>query len=94
MVPTLTMRASVPDHVLCQQLEEEAVLLDLETECYFGLDEVGARMWVLATSSATIQEAYDALVQEYEVEPEVLRRDLIELVGELHDAGLVVLEGA
>src|ERR1700738_2140641 len=36
-------KVSVPAHVLVRFLDKEAVLLNIETERYFGLDETGAR---------------------------------------------------
>ena len=38
-------RAATPTHVLVRILDRESVLLNLETEQYFGLDETGTRMW-------------------------------------------------
>ncbi len=40
-------RVAAPRHVLVRALDRESVLLNLETERYFGLDEVGTRMWQL-----------------------------------------------
>ena len=68
---------------------EEAVLLNLNTELYLGLDEVGTRMWILLKDSASIQDAFDALVREYEVEQDRLRQDLDEFLGKLLEHGLI-----
>lgn len=81
---------SVPEHVMFRELDGEAVILDLESECYFGLDEVGTRMWLTLTENATIAAAFDALADEYDVEPDRLRADLDELVTTLVDRGLVL----
>ena len=82
-------RAMVPGHVLVRHLDGESVLLNLETEKYFGLDSTGTRMWELVTSSPNIETAYGALAREFEVEPEVLRTHLAELVGQLVENGLL-----
>jgi hypothetical protein len=79
----------VPRHVLVRQLEREAVLLNLDTERYFGLDEVGTRMWFYLTGSDSIETAYQKLLSEYEVEGEVLRRNLTELLDQLLTNGLL-----
>ena len=50
MIP-FTNRATVPGHVLVRHLDGESVLLNLDTEKYFGLDAMGSRMFVLATTS-------------------------------------------
>jgi len=76
-------RAQPPESVLFRDLNGEAVLLNLDSETYFGLDEVGTRMWQVLTSQPTIQAALDDLCAEFEVDPEQLRRDLEELLDQL-----------
>jgi len=88
-----TMRVSVQTHVMVRRVEGEAVLLNLSNERYYGLDEVGARMWTVLTSCSSIQEAYESLLAEYDVEPGQLRRHLEELVERLRENGLVEVGG-
>ncbi|NEO87477.1 MAG: PqqD family protein [Spirulina sp. SIO3F2] len=80
-----------PD-VLIQDLAGEAVLLDLNTEQYFGLDDVGTRMVQVLTDAASIQAAYESLLAEYEVEPEILRQDLQAFILELQTHGLMQVQ--
>lgn len=79
----------MPGHVLVRQLEREAVLLNLDTERYFGLDEVGTRMWLHLTGSESIEEAYQKLLSEYEVDAAILKRNLQELLDQLMSNGLL-----
>ncbi len=72
-------------------LDEESVLLNLETERYFGLDAVGTRMWQLVTSSPTIDAALAGLVDDYDAEPETLRADLAALLEHLVENGLIAM---
>jgi hypothetical protein len=53
------------------------------------LDAVGARVWSLIQKPRTVGELRDVLVSEYEVEPDLCERDLIELLQGLADEGLV-----
>jgi len=84
-------RVVVPDGVLARNLEGESVVLNLKTEKYFGLDEVGTRMWTLLTDATSIQSAYDSLAAEYDVEPTQLRADIEKLIGELVEHGLLTV---
>jgi hypothetical protein len=84
-------RATVPERVLVRVLGEESVLLNLESESYFGLDAVGTHMWNVISSAPNLAAALEELAGEYEVERDDLRRDLSSLVRELADAGLVRL---
>src|SRR5216110_2784007 len=86
---TFKDRAAAPAHVLVRLLDQESVLLNLETEQYFGLDETGTRMWQLLTTSPDIDAAYQELLAEYDVQPELLRENLTELVGHLVEHGLL-----
>ena len=73
-------------------LAGEAALLDFKSGMYYGLDEVGARIWKLIAAPRTVGEICDALMAEYEVEPAVCERDVIALLGELAVRGLVEID--
>jgi hypothetical protein len=74
---------------MVRKVGEESVLLDLKTERYLGLDDVSARFWDLLTSGGSIQAAYETLLNEFEVDPERLRKDVDDFVQELSVLGLV-----
>ncbi|MGB7726694.1 MAG: PqqD family protein [Candidatus Acidiferrum sp.] len=82
-------RVVVPAHVLVRHLDGETVLLNLDTEKYFGLDATGTRMWELTTHSSSIKTAFATLTEEFEVAPEVLRTHLVELLTQLVENGLL-----
>ncbi|MEP4147197.1 MAG: PqqD family protein [Halioglobus sp.] len=82
-----------PD-VISQEVSGETVLLDLNSENYFGLDEVGTRIWQLIESSGNLQEIYDTMLDEYEVEADQLLDDMEQLVVDIEKAGLVTLKAA
>ena len=84
--------AVVPEGILVRVVEGEIVFLNVESEEYFELDEVGTAMWRELTGGGTIAQAFDRLLEAYEVEPDRLRGDLTELIGRLRDAGLLELE--
>jgi Coenzyme PQQ synthesis protein D (PqqD) len=88
MIPFST-RISVPADVLVSALAGESVLLNLKSEKYFGLDEVGTRMWGALTSSGSIQEAYETLLAEFDVEAEQLRQDISDLIAKLVEYDLI-----
>jgi hypothetical protein len=90
---TLGMKATVPPDVLVQELQGESVLLNLKSGRYFGLDEVGTRMWAALTAAESLQAACDALLAEYDVDAERLRDDLRALVEKLVEHGLLEVHG-
>jgi len=86
------MRVVVPADVVTRRLDEELILLDLGSENYFGLDEVGTRMWEVLSSASSLRAAFDQLLSEYDVGAETLRHDMEMLVSQLLGHGLVELQ--
>jgi hypothetical protein len=79
----------LPQEVILREVGEEAVLLNLNTKQYFSLNPVGRRMLDLLTQSASIEQAFASLLEEYAVKPDILRADLQELIENLLEQGLV-----
>ena len=78
--------------VLVRELDGEAVLLNLDSESYYGLNQVGARMWALVMESDSIQAAYEVLANEYEVEAKTLKDDLRTQIEEWIEHGLAHID--
>lgn len=87
-------RVQIPQDVLFREIDGEAVILNLDNEAYHGLDEVGTRMWIVLQESETIAEAYAQLLSEYNVDAGQLKADLVELLFELRDQGLITIATA
>jgi Coenzyme PQQ synthesis protein D (PqqD) len=83
------------DQVSCD-LTGEAAILNLNDGMYYGLNEVGARIWSLLSEPITVSHIRDQLEREYDVDRRRCEKDLVELLGKLEEAGLVEVrnEGA
>ena len=92
MIATLESKVLVNKDVVFHVVQDEAVLLNQEAGTYFGLDEVGTRMWSLLVEHGQVGRAYEQLLEEYEVDKTRLRSDLLELVSELVSQGLLVID--
>jgi len=90
MTISFSDRVTVPDDVLISHLQEESVILNLDSERYYGLDDVGTRFLSILTTSDSIETAYERLRHEYDVDPQVLRSDLLALIENLIDQGLLI----
>ena len=74
---------------LFSDLGGEAVILNLKTGVYHGLDAVGARIWHLLQETITVDDILKTLLEEYEVEPERCMQELSVLLQELADQKLI-----
>jgi hypothetical protein len=82
---------SISKEVLSQEVNGETVLLDLDGESYFGLNEVGTRIWQLLNERLNVGLVLDALDDEYDVGREQLESDVEELLESLLGSGLIKL---
>jgi hypothetical protein len=83
--------APSPD-VISQEVSGETVLLNMASEDYFGLDEVGTRIWQLIKQTNDLQAIYQTLLEEYDVSESRMHRDLDNLLAEISRLGLITLE--
>ncbi|WP_198032509.1 PqqD family protein [Aerolutibacter daejeonensis] len=90
--PTMASNAHLSPDVRMQVTGTESVLLDLRSERYFGLNAVGTRVWQLLTANPSLQAAHQAVLQEYEVGADQLAQDMLTLVAQLAEAGLLTLD--
>ncbi|HEX6975012.1 MAG TPA: PqqD family peptide modification chaperone [Vicinamibacterales bacterium] len=86
---TLETAFEIPDAVVFRELDGEAVLLNLDSGQYFGLNAVGTRIWQLLAEAKRPQPIIDALLAEYEVSHAELESDVLALLGQLADRGLI-----
>lgn len=81
----------VGDDTIFRELNGEAVLLQLEAGMYYGLDPVGTRFWELLADHGELRKVHVQAVQEFDVAPDTLERDLLALVTELIDRRLLIV---
>src|SRR3954462_14354958 len=79
-----------PD-MLFSELEGEAVVLNLASGVYFGLNGVGARIWELLSAGRDLRGIKAALLEEFDVPAEVCEADLLDVVGRMAADGLVTV---
>ncbi len=76
------------DQVSCD-LSGESAILNLKAGVYYGLNEVGTRVWKLIQEPKRVIDIRDAILKEYEVEPDRCEADLRALLQDLLDNGLI-----
>jgi hypothetical protein len=94
MATILTMDSSVQVNsgdIIFQEMQGEAVLLNLKTGIYFGLDSVGVRAWQLLELGGPLSGVVDTIVGEFEVSREEFTEHLLSLLAELESHSLVTV---
>ncbi len=88
----LAKKITFADTVFAQEVDGEMVLLDMNSENYFGLDAVGTDIWQAMQDSASLADVLAVLLEQYDVEEEVLKKDLLGFVEKLQESGLIKVE--
>ena len=84
-----TARVRLAKDVLIQKIEGESILLNLATENYFVLDQVGTSIVTTLDESDSVAAATRKLLDIYEVEEAKLKEDITRLVNECEQVGLL-----
>ena len=87
----LPASVNISTSVLFQNMGDEYVLLNMETESYFGLDEVAARFWQLFSEGSAISSAVDQILSEYDIDRETVEKDLNLLLEKLESNQLLTI---
>jgi hypothetical protein len=82
----------VSDDVVFRELDGEAVILNLASGIYFGLDPVGTRIWQLVDQRGALDAVLADLRDEYDAPAETLEGDLLRLAAELVQKGLLEVD--
>ena len=84
---------ATPEQVSCA-LGDEAAILSMKNSVYYGMNPVGARVWNMLGEPRSIVQLRDALLDEYEVEPNRCEQDLLQLLEHMRSEGLIEVQGA
>ena len=74
---------------LYSEIDSEAVILDVNSGTYFGLNEVSNRIWQLLQSPCSQQQLLKQILAEYEVTEAEASADVQNLLQEMLGAGLI-----
>jgi hypothetical protein len=89
MMDLFNTRIKIREQVMKRNVDEETLILNLDNENYYGLDAVGTRFLEVLLEASSIQQAYDVLLKEYDVDPETLQTDLKKLLNLLERNGII-----
>ncbi|ADZ09099.1 hypothetical protein Metbo_0849 [Methanobacterium lacus] len=79
----------VADDVVSCNLDDEVAILNTQSGIYYGLDPIGAKIWNSLQKPCSISDLIELILEEYDVEEERFKTDLLDLVNDLKEKGLV-----
>ena len=88
---TINSRVVVPESVIAREVAGETVILDLDSGTYFGLNPTATDMWRAIAAGGSLGDALAIVERAYEVDPTVLRDDLLRLTEQMLRRRLISL---
>lgn len=83
--------SAIKDH-LYSELKDEGVVLSLKNGKYYGLNEVGRSIWKSIQSPVTVAEIQTAIIDEYEIDEETCREEVINFLRQMAKEELVEVQ--
>ena len=75
--------------VFASEIDDEVVMMNVDTGKYYGMDTVGSRIWELIAEEIQVREVIAKLMEEYDVGEEQCEKDVLEFLNELYENKLV-----
>lgn len=75
--------------VFASEIDDEVVMMNVDTGKYYGMDTVGSRIWELIAEEIQVKEVINKLMEEYDVGEEQCEKDVLEFLNELYENKLV-----
>lgn len=84
------MKYQLASHVSFTDVDDDAVLLDLNTGAYFGLNHVGALLLNELKAHNSVDDAIKSITELYQMNGHVVANDIQELLQQLLAQNLIV----
>ena len=82
-------KLTIPTQVMSRLVDDQTVLLDLESGMYFGLEGVGKRIWESVSEGRSLGEIAEVISSEFEVDEDQALADAITFASDLLERGLL-----
>ena len=80
------------NEVFASEIDEEIVMMNIQSGKYYGMDAIGSRIWELIDEKIRVKDIISTLLEEYDVTEEQCRKDVLDFLNELYDQQLVEIE--
>jgi len=77
------------NEVFASEIDDEVVMMNIQSGKYFGMDAIGSRIWQLVEEKIRVKDIIAQLLEEYDVTEEQCRSDVLEFLNELYEQNLV-----
>ena len=81
------------EEIVASDIDGETVMMSVENGKYYGLDDIGSRIWELIERPIRISDLIDRLLERFDVDRETCEKDVVKFLNELNDDRIVAVPG-
>ena len=85
-------KITLSKNVFAQEIDEETIILDSETQEYFSINEIGKVICSLIEEKKNLEEIKAEMLDMYEVPQEQIEKDLLNFIQALEQKGLIKID--
>ena len=85
-------KITLSKNVFAQEIDEETIILDSETQEYFSINEIGKVIWSLIEEKKNLEEIKAEMLNMYEVPEEQIEKDLLNFIQALEQKRLIKID--
>jgi hypothetical protein len=85
-------KITLSKNVFAQEIDDETIILDSETQEYFSINEIGKVIWSLIEEKKNLEEIKAEMLEMYEVPEEQIEKDLLNFIQALEQKGLIKID--
>lgn len=92
-MPELNLQATISrkPNMLSAGIDDELVLMDMQSAKYFGLDPVGSRIWDALAEPITVEDLCRRMGEAYQGDLATIQADVLAFVRQLAARGMIVV---
>lgn len=73
------------EEIVASDIDGETVMMSVENGKYYGLDDIGSRIWKLIEKPIKVSDLIDTLLKKYNVGRETCEKDVLKFLNQLID---------
>ncbi len=81
------------EEIVASDIDGETVMMSVENGKYYGLDDIGSRIWELIERPVKVSDLNNTLIERYDIDRETCERDVLKFLNGLDDDRILAVEG-
>jgi len=81
------------EEIVASDIDGETVMMSIQNGEYYGLDDIGSRIWELIEKPVKVSDLIDILLERFDVDRETCERDVLKFLNELNEDKILEVEG-